>query len=118
MGLRFISKKNNEQEMHELAMSPHHCLDPQQAAVIRQVLDDVENALPAMKWDACDSDDVREVIAKADAELQRDLPNVLTLGTYLNSLARSLRSQPNARTVVLQLDAAMREARVPTNWEH
>jgi len=99
-------------------MSEDRFVDAQQAAAIRQVLGDVENALQALRLDGCDVDDVDEIIIKANAELRRDLPNVLTLGTYLNSLARSLRSQPNARTVVMELDAAMRDARVPTNWEH
>jgi hypothetical protein len=46
------------------------------------------------------------------------MPSVATLGTYLNSLARSLRSQAQVRTVVMELDAAMRDANVPTTWEH
>ena len=68
--------------------------------------------------DACDVSDIEEIIEPAISELERPLPNVQTLATYLNSLARSLRSQETARSAVVQLDAAMREAGVPTTWEH
>jgi hypothetical protein len=92
-------------------------VDQAHAASIRQVLGDVEDALAALDLDECDLSDVQEVIDKAIAELDNPIPSTATLGTYLNSLARSLRSQPQVRTVVLELDAAMRETNVPTNWE-
>jgi len=90
----------------------------QQAASIRQVLLDVEDALDTLDLDGCDVSDVRDVVNKALDELTRPSPSTATLGTYLNSLARSLRSQTQVRTVVMELDAAMREANVPTDWEH
>ena len=99
-------------------MSHPQFVDTHHVATIRQVLGDVANALEELNVDRCDLDDVQEIIDKAHAELERGQPSILTLGTYLNSLARSLRSQPNARTVVMELDAAMRDAKVPTNWEH
>jgi len=97
-------------------MATQH-VDRRQAASIRQVLLDVEDALEALDLDACDTDDVQQVIDKTLAELDNPVPSTATLGTYLNSLARSLRSQPSVRTVVLELDAVMREANVPTTWE-
>jgi hypothetical protein len=93
-------------------------VDQQHAASIRQVLSDVEDALEALNLDACDVSDVQEIIDKAFAELDNPIPSTATLGTYLNSLARSLRSQSQVRTVVMELDTAMREANVPTTWEH
>jgi hypothetical protein len=98
-------------------MATQH-VDQGHAASIRQVLVDVADALGALDLDDCDTSDVQEVIDKTLAELSRPIPNTATLGTYLNSLARSLRSQPSVRTVVLELDAVMREANVPTTWEH
>jgi hypothetical protein len=98
-------------------MATQH-VDEGHAASIRQVLLDVEDALEALDLDGCDTSDVQEVIDKTLAELENPIPNTATLGTYLNSLARSLRSQPSVRTVVLELDAVMREANVPTTWEH
>ena len=91
---------------------------PQQAASIRQVLLDTEAALEALDLDGCDVSDIQEIIERARAELDHPMPSVATLGTYLNSLARSLRSQAQVRTVVMELDAAMRDANVPTTWEH
>jgi hypothetical protein len=97
---------------------PDRHVDQQHAASIRQVLCDVEDALETLDLDGCDVSDVQEIIDKALVELDHPVPNSATLGTYLNSIARSLRSQPRVRTVVLELDAAMRDANVPTNWEH
>jgi hypothetical protein len=90
----------------------------QHAASIRHVLGDVEDALAALALDDCDVSDLQEVIDKARAELDQPIPSKATLATYLNSIARSLRLQLQVRTVVLELDAAMRDANVPTNWEH
>ena len=93
-------------------------VDPTNANALRQVLMDVEAAVEDLDSDACDAADVQEVIDKATAELDTGQPNVATLGTYLNSLARSLRAEPRVRTLVMELDAAMRDAKVPTSWEH
>ena len=93
-------------------------VDQHHATSIRQVLLDVEDALEALDLDDCDTSDIQGVIDKTFAELANPVPSTATLGTYLNSLARSLRSQPRVRTVVLELDAVMREANVPTTWEH
>jgi hypothetical protein len=92
-------------------------VDKQHTTSIRHVLLDVQDARKALDLDGCDTGDVQDVIDKALAELDRPIPNIATLGTYLNSLARSLRSQPQVRTVVMELDAAMHEARVPTDWD-
>ena len=51
-------------------------------------------------------------------ELETSRPNPNTLATYLNSLARSLRSQPKARAVIAKIDTALREAGLPSDWEH
>jgi hypothetical protein len=99
-------------------MSVRHVLDRKNAEAIRQVLIDVRAVLDALELDDCDSSEVREVIDKIAAELDSPQPQVATLGLYLNSVARSLRSEPQARTVVMELDAAMHEAQLPRNWEH
>jgi hypothetical protein len=103
--------------VHTLVATHQH-VDQKQAAAIRQVLLDVEDALEELHLAGCDTSDVQEIIDKAMAELDHPIPSVATLGTYLNSLARSLRSESRVRTVVMELDATMREANVPTNWEH
>lgn len=85
---------------------------------IREALASVRTAIQGTSLDSCDLDDIEDIIAPVEAELEAKLPNVQTLSTYLNSLARSLRSEAGTRTAVLQLDAAMRAAGVPTHWEH
>ena len=85
---------------------------------IRQALTGARGAAQNAQLDGCDLDDLEDVMPPAEAELEAANPNVQTLSTYLNSVARSLRSVPSARNECLQLDAAMREAGVPTNWEH
>jgi hypothetical protein len=82
---------------------------------IREAMRKAERAARAA-LDSCDVDDVDEVIASVEQELSRPNPNKNTLSTYLNSLARSLRSLPSAQGVCDQLDSAMRDAGVPTTW--
>jgi hypothetical protein len=85
---------------------------------IRQALAAARASVQNAELSSCDVDDIEEIIAPVEAELAAKQPNPQTLSTYLNSLARSLRAEPRARSVVLQLDAAMRDAGVTTNWEH
>jgi hypothetical protein len=99
-------------------MSAPHVVDPTNANAIRQVLMDVQAAMQDLDSDTCDAADVQEIVDKATAELASDRPNAATLSTYLNSIARSLRAEPRVQTLVMELDAAMRAAKVPTNWEH
>ena len=83
---------------------------------IRQALDAAREAAAAL--DGCDISDIEEIITPVEAELRRPRPNIQTLSTYLNSLAKSLRADPASRTACLKIDAAMRNAGVPTHWEH
>jgi len=91
----------------------------------RPAMNNIREAVQAVKhiahngsFDGCDISEIDELTDAVDRELVRPLPNGLTLATYLNSLARSLRAHPPARKAVLQLDAAMREAGLTTDWEH
>ena len=92
--------------------------DRQAIEGIKAALHDAREAARLAQLDGCDLDDLELVLAPAEKELEADLPNVQTLTSYLNSVARSLRSIPSARSEVLKLDAAMRSARIPTQWEH
>ena len=78
---------------------------------LRDALAAARAAAHAVQLDSCDVADLEELMAPAAAELATDR-------TYLNSLARSLRSEPAARKAVMQLDAAMRNAGIATQWEH
>lgn len=92
----------------------------QQAAVksIRESIEAARRLAKETTLDGCDLSDIEELMAPLEQELQRPLPNVQTLSTYLNSLLRSLRAQPSAHEVCLQLDEAMRDAGVPRDWRH
>ena len=98
-------------------MSTHHIVDRTHAETLRHALMSIRDSLRGAN-DACDAADLEEVIEKANEELERQQPNVSTLTTYLNSLARSLRHDPANRDALKDLDAAMRGAHVPTDWEH
>jgi hypothetical protein len=102
----------------EALMDRHAITDRQALDGIRAALHGAREAARRAQLDGCDLDDLELVLAPAEAELDANLPNVQTLATYLNSVARSLRAVPSARNEILQLDAAMRAAHIPTQWEH
>jgi hypothetical protein len=85
---------------------------------IRRALDAARDVARNGSFDGCDIDDIEELIAPVETELRATRPNIQTLSTYLNSLAKSLRSDPGSRGVCMQIDTAMRNAGVPTHWEH
>ena len=85
---------------------------------LREAVRAAREAIQHGNFDACDADDLDEILDPVERELGAPEPNPMTLSTYLNSLARSLRSEPSARDAVMQLDAAMRESGVQTQWEH
>jgi hypothetical protein len=85
---------------------------------IREVLAAARTAAKSGNFDGCDRVDLEEVMLPVERELDAARPNPHTLATYLNSLARSLRSQPEARAVVLRIDEVLRDAGLPTDWEH
>ena len=84
----------------------------------RAALDAARDVARNGALDDCDIADIEELIAPVETELRSTRPNIQTLSTYLNSLAKSLRSDPGSRGVCMQIDAAMRNAGVPTHWEH
>lgn len=85
---------------------------------LRQAVQAAREAIQRANLDACDAGDLEEIIEPVERELNAAHPNSATLSTYLNSLARSLRAEPGARSAVVQLDAAMRDSGVPAQWEH
>jgi hypothetical protein len=85
---------------------------------IRRALDAARDAARGGSLSSCDIDDIEELIVPVETELRATRPNIQTLSTYLNSLAKSLRSDPSSRSVCMQIDQAMRNAGVPTHWEH
>jgi hypothetical protein len=87
-------------------------------AAISQLTQAVQAAYRVAQSDlsACDVEDIEELIEPIYRELESRHPNKSTLATFLNSLARSLRTDPAARDACNRLDSAMRTARIETHW--
>jgi hypothetical protein len=85
---------------------------------LREAIRSARDAVEHSHLDACDASDLEELLDPVERELNVSTPNLMTLATYLNSLARSLRAQPGARGALKELDQAMRASGVPTQWEH
>jgi hypothetical protein len=97
---------------------PHSAaMDRTQLARIHQALVAVQHAVTSMTFSRCDRDDVIELIDRVESELQTAQPNVPLLCTFLNSIARSLRNQPEARAACLMIEDAIEGAGLPSTWQ-
>jgi hypothetical protein len=85
---------------------------------IRAAVAATRRLMPDLELDDCDRDDLNALADRVELEIEAHQPNPRTLAICLNSIARSLRADPRARSVCLELDAAMRDADIPTQWEH
>jgi len=88
------------------------------ATQLRTAIGSTRRHLNELPLTARDVADLEELLAWAESELAKPLPNTSTLALPLNSVARSLAAEPTARAATLTLDAAMREAGIATTWEH
>jgi pyruvate/2-oxoglutarate dehydrogenase complex dihydrolipoamide acyltransferase (E2) component len=92
-------------------------MDGTQLASIHQALVAVQNAVTSMTFSRCDKDDVIELIDRVESELHASHPNVPVMCTFLNSIARSLRNQPEARAACLVIEDAIEGAGLPSTWQ-
>jgi pyruvate/2-oxoglutarate dehydrogenase complex dihydrolipoamide acyltransferase (E2) component len=92
-------------------------MDGAQLAAIHQALVAVQQAVTTMTFPSCDKDDVLELIDRVEGELQSKHPNVALMCTFLNSIARSLRAQPEARDACLAIEDAITTAGMPSTWQ-
>jgi hypothetical protein len=92
-------------------------MDRAQLASIHQALVAVQHAVTSMTFSSCDKDDVIELIERVESELHATHPNVTVMGTFLNSIARSLRNQPEARHACLVIEDALEGAGFPSTWQ-
>lgn len=92
-------------------------MDTQALAEIHQALAAVHDAVGTMTFHGCDRDDMFELMDRVDAELGAAHPNIQIIGTFLNSIARSLRNQPEARAACLLLEETMERAGLPSTWQ-
>ena len=93
-------------------------MDRQATEQIQQAIEAAREVAHSGAFDGCDADEIEEIIAPIETELRGPRPTIQTLTTYLNSLAKSLRADPSTRGVCMQIDSAMRNAGIPTHWEH
>ncbi|HUN28154.1 MAG TPA: hypothetical protein VMU67_17790 [Steroidobacteraceae bacterium] len=84
---------------------------------IHQALTAVQQAVLTMTFPSCDQEDVVELIDRVEAELRASHPNVPVMCTFLNSIARSLRAQPEAREACLTIESAISTAGMPSTWQ-
>jgi hypothetical protein len=92
-------------------------MDGSQLAAIHEALVAVQQAVTSMTFPSCDQEDVIELIDRIEGELHSNHPNVPLMCTFLNSIARSLRAQPEAREACLTIEGAIGTAGMPSTWQ-
>ena len=84
---------------------------------IHRALTTVQDTVGTLTFLPCDRDDVFELIDRVESELHAAHPNVQTMGMFLNSIARSLRAQAEARDACLVLEDALEQVGIPSSWQ-
>lgn len=92
-------------------------MNVQELADMRDALAVVHDTIATLILPGCDRDDLFELMDRVEAELMAPHPNAQTLGTCLNSIARSLRNQPEAREICLQLQEVLESNGLPSHWQ-
>jgi pyruvate/2-oxoglutarate dehydrogenase complex dihydrolipoamide acyltransferase (E2) component len=86
-------------------------------AAIHRALVSVHGAVTEMSFSRCDQEDLIELIDRVEEQLHRSQPNAALVCTFLNSIARSLRAQPEAREACLTIEQAIEAAGMPSTWQ-
>lgn len=92
-------------------------MDGQQLATIHHALIAVQQSVINMTFPSCDQEDLIELINRVEGELHSQQPNVPLMCTFLNSIARSLRAQPEARAACLVIEDAIHAGGMPSTWQ-
>jgi hypothetical protein len=92
-------------------------MDGEHVEAIHEALVAVQQAVLTMTFPRCDQEDMVELIDRVEAELRASHPNVPLMCTFLNSIARSLRAQPEAREACLTIEGAIGAAGMPSTWQ-
>lgn len=77
----------------------------------------MHDTVGTLTFPSCDQDDVFELIDRVEAEIDAAHPNTQVIGTFLNSIARSLRAAPQAREACLRIEDAIERIGVPSTWQ-
>jgi len=92
-------------------------MDGTQQAAIHQALVSVQYAVTSMTFPSCDQEDLIEAIDSVEEQLHTNHPNLALMCRFLNSIARSLRAQPEARDACLLIEDAIGKAGMPSTWQ-
>jgi pyruvate/2-oxoglutarate dehydrogenase complex dihydrolipoamide acyltransferase (E2) component len=92
-------------------------MDGTQQAAIHQALISVQHAVTSMTFPSCDQEDLIEAIDRVEEQLHSSHPNLALMCRFLNSIARSLRAQPEAREACLTIEDAIGKAGMPSTWQ-
>jgi len=92
-------------------------VNTQELTEIHQALAAVHDAVGTLTFPGCDRDDMFELMDRVEAELDAAHPNTQVIGTFLNSIARSLRNQPEAREACLRIEDVMERTGLPSTWQ-
>ena len=92
-------------------------MDGTEQAAIHQALVAVQHAVTSMTFPSCDQEDLIEAIDSVEEQLHVSHPNVALMCRFLNSIARSLRAQPEARDACLAIEDAISKAGMPSTWQ-
>jgi len=92
-------------------------MDGEQQTAIHQALVSVQHAVTSMTFPICDQEDLIEAIDSVEEQLHTNHPNLAVMCRFLNSIARSLRAQPEAREACLQIEDAIGKAGMPSTWQ-
>ena len=101
-----------------IARSTVSFVDTQALTEIHQALAAVHDTVGTMTFPSCDQDDMFELMDRLEAELSAAHPNTRIIGTFLNSIARSLRNQPEARDACLRIQEAIERSGLPSTWQN
>jgi len=88
-----------------------------QQTAIHEALVSVQHAVTSMTFPRCDQDDLIEAIDRVEQQLHASHPNLALMCQFLNSIARSLRAQPEARDACLAIEDAIDQAGMPSTWQ-
>jgi hypothetical protein len=92
-------------------------VNTQELTDIHQALAAVHDTVGTLTFPRCDQDDVFELIDRVETELSASHPNVQIIGTFLNSIARSLRAQPEAREACLRIEDVIERTGLFSTWQ-
>ncbi|HTD12880.1 MAG TPA: hypothetical protein VK676_12515 [Steroidobacteraceae bacterium] len=92
-------------------------MDGAQQVAIHQALVAVQHAVTSMTFPSCDQEDLIEAIDRVEEQLHTGHPNLALMCRFLNSIARSLRAQPEARDACLAIEDAIGKAGMPSTWQ-